>query len=126
MADKITNDITLLFKTKLDEKSKQEVGKNLKSLLENAAIGFDEAETKRNLEPIVRMMQKLFNKAEIAFDADKLLSMPSRQALQEMAKMGAYTPDQIKAYAMANYDAKYVRASTDALGDYMEIYVEMV
>ena len=87
MADKITNDITLLFKTKLDEKSKQEVGKNLKSLLENAAIGFDEAETKRNLEPIVRMMQKLFNKAEIAFDADKLLSMPSRQALQEMAKM---------------------------------------
>lgn len=87
MADKITNDITLLFKTKLDEKSKQEVGKNLKGLLENAAIGFDEAETKRNLEPIVRMIQALFNKAEIAFDADKLLAMPSRQALEEMAKM---------------------------------------
>ena len=87
MADKITNDITLLFKTKLDEKSKQEVGKNLKSLLENAAIGFDEAETKRNLEPIIRMMKRLFDKAEIAFDADQLLAMPSRQALQKMAEM---------------------------------------
>ena len=87
MADKITNDITLLFKTKLDEKSKQEVGKNLKSLLENAAIGFDEAETKRNLEPIIRMMKRLFDKAEIAFDADQLLAMPSRQALQKMAEI---------------------------------------
>jgi len=87
MADKITNDITLLFKTKLDEKSKQEVGKNLKSLLENAAIGFDEAETKRNLEPIIRMMKKLFDKAEIAFDADQLLAMPSKQALQKMAEI---------------------------------------
>lgn len=87
MADKITNDITLLFKTKLDEKSKQEVGKNLKNLLENAAIGFDEAETKRNLEPIIRMMKRLFDKAEIAFDADELLTMPSRQALQKMADM---------------------------------------
>ena len=87
MADKITNDITLLFKTKLDEKSKQEIGKNLKSLLENAAIGFDEAETKRNLEPIIRMMKRLFDKAEIAFDADQLLAMPSRQALQKMAEM---------------------------------------
>lgn len=87
MADKITNDITLLFKTKLDEKSKQEVGKNLKSLLENAAIGFDEAETKRNLEPIVKMMKGLFDKAEIAFDADQLLAMPSRQALQKMAEI---------------------------------------
>lgn len=87
MADKITNDITLLFKTKLDEKSKQEIGKNLKSLLENAAIGFDEAETKRNLEPIIRMMKRLFDKAEIAFDADQLLAMPGRQALQKMAEM---------------------------------------
>lgn len=87
MADKITNDITLLFKTKLDEKSKQEIGKNLKGLLENAAIGFDEAETKRNVEPIIQMIKRLFDKAEIAFDADKLLSMPSRQALEEMAKM---------------------------------------
>ena len=87
MADKITNDITLLFKTKLDEKSKQEVGKNLKSLLENAAIGFDEAETKRNLEPIIRMIKRLFDKAEIAFDADQLLAMPSRQALQKMAEI---------------------------------------
>lgn len=87
MADKIVNDITLLFKTKLDEKSKQEVGKNLKGLLENAVIGFDEAETKRNLEPIVQMMKRLFDKAEIAFDADELLSMPSRQALEKMAKM---------------------------------------
>lgn len=89
MADKITNDITLLFKTKLDEKSKQEVGKNLKNLLKNAAIGFDEAETKRNLEPIVKMMKRLFDKAEIAFDADQLLAMPSRQALQKMAEMEA-------------------------------------
>lgn len=87
MADKITNDITLLFKTKLDEKSKQEIGKNLKGLLENAAIGFDEAETKRNVEPIIQMIKRLFDKAEIAFDADKLLSMPSRQALEEMAKI---------------------------------------
>ena len=87
MADKITNDITLLFKTKLDEKSKQEVGKNLKSLLENAAIGFDEAETKRNLEPIIRMMKRLFDKAEMSFDADQLFAMPSRQALQKMAEM---------------------------------------
>lgn len=87
MADKITNDITLLFKTKLDEKSKQEVGKNLKSLLENAAIGFDEAEIKRNLEPIVKMMKRLFDKAEIAFDADQLLAMPGRQALQKMSEM---------------------------------------
>ena len=87
MADKIINDFTVLFKTKLDEKSKQEVGKNLKNLLENAAIGFDEAETKRNLEPIIRMMKQLFDKAEIAFDADQLLAMPSRQALQKMAEM---------------------------------------
>lgn len=87
MADKITNDITLLFKTKLDEKSKQEIGKNLKGLLENAAIGFDEAETKRNVEPIIQMIKRLFDKAEIAFDADKLLAMPSRKALEEMAKI---------------------------------------
>lgn len=87
MADKITNDITLLFKTKLDEKSKLEVGKNLKGLLENAVIGFDETETKKNLQPIIRMMKMLFDKAEMAFDADELLGMPSRQALQAMADL---------------------------------------
>lgn len=89
MADKITNDITLLFKTQLDEKSKQEVGKNLKGLLENAVIGFDEAEIKKNLQPIIRMMKMMFDKAEMKFDADKLLGMPSRQALQEVASMTA-------------------------------------
>ena len=56
----------------------------------------------------------------------KVLDIVYLGFMQEMAKMGAYTPAQIKAYAMANYDAKYARASTDKLGDYMEIYVEMV
>ena len=87
MANKIVNDITLLFNTKLDENSKREVGKNLKSLLENAVIGFDEAETKKNLQPIIQMMKRMFDKADMAFDADKLLGMPSRQALQAMADL---------------------------------------
>ena len=87
MSERIINDFTVLFRTKLDEKSKQEIGKNIKSLLENAAISFDETETQRNLEPIIRMMKKLFDKAEIAFDADQLLAMPSRQALQKLAEM---------------------------------------
>lgn len=89
MADKITNDITLLFKTKLDDKSKQEVGKNLKGLLENAVIDFDEAEIKKNLVPIINMIRVLFEKADMKFDADKLLQMPSRQALQKVADMSA-------------------------------------
>ena len=89
MADKIINDFTVLFKTKLDEKSKQEVGKNLKGLLENAVIGFDEAETKKNLVPIIRMVQKLFDKAEMKFDADELIGMPSRDALQKVADITA-------------------------------------
>ena len=89
MADKITNDITLLFKTKLDEKSKQEVGKNLKEILGNAAIGFNEAETQKNIKPIIQMLKKLFDKAELSFDADELFNMPSDQALQKLAQISA-------------------------------------
>lgn len=83
----ITNEITLLFKTRLDEKSKTEIGKNLKGLLENAVITFDEAEIKKSLQPIVQMMKTMFDKAGMAFDADKLLGMPSKQALQSMANL---------------------------------------
>lgn len=83
----ITNEITLLFKTRLDEKSKTEIGKNLKGLLENAVITFDEAEIKKSLQPIVQMMKMMFDKAGMAFDADKLLGMPSKQALQSMANL---------------------------------------
>lgn len=89
MADKIVNDITLLFKTKLDDKSKNEIGKQLKGILENAVIGFDETEAKNNLVPIINMMQKLFDKAEIKFDADKLFQMPSQEALQAIANISA-------------------------------------
>lgn len=89
MADKIINDITLLFKTKLDDKSKQEIGKNLKGLLENAVISFDEAETKHNVEPIIKAIKKLFEQADMKFDADKLLEMPSREALQKVADITA-------------------------------------
>lgn len=83
----VEHKLRLLIETQLDEKQKQQVGKQLKNILEGAAIGFDEAETKRNLEPIIRMMKRLFDKAEIAFDADQLLAMPSRQALQKMAEI---------------------------------------
>lgn len=85
-ADKIINDITLLFKTKLDEKSKQEVGKQLKGILENAVITFDEAESRKNLMSIITMLNALFEKAEIkGLDVERLLKMPSQEALREIA-----------------------------------------
>ena len=71
------------------------------------------------------LQQEYMGQGAMAFGG-KVLDIVYLGFMQEMAKMGAYTPAQINAYAMANYDAKYVRASTDKLGDYMEIYVEMV
>ena len=85
----VEHKLRLLLETSLDDDSKQKVGKQLKSILEGAAIGFDEAETKRNLEPIIRMIQKLFDKAEMKFDADKLLGMPSQKALKSVADITA-------------------------------------
>lgn len=85
----VEHKLRLLIETELDEKDKQKVGKQLKSILEGAAIGFDEAETKKNITPIIRMIQKLFDKAEMKFDADKLLSMPSQEALKKVAEMAA-------------------------------------
>lgn len=89
MANKIKNEIELLFKTKLDEKSKQEIGKNLKDLLGNAAISFNEAETRKNVQPIIQMLKKMFDKAELSFDADELFNMPSDKALQKLAQISA-------------------------------------
>lgn len=83
----LTDEIKLLFRTSVADKDVKEVSKNIKSALENAAISFNEAETKRNLEPIVRMIQRVFDQAEMAFDADQLLAMPSQQALQKLAEM---------------------------------------
>lgn len=85
----VEHKLRLLIETELDEKQKQQVGKQLKTILEGAAIGFDEAETKKNLMPIIRMIQKLFDKAEMKFDADKLLGMPSQKALQSIADIAA-------------------------------------
>ena len=85
----VEHKLRLLIETELDEKQKQQVGKQLKTILEGAAIGFDEAETKKNLTPIIRMIQKLFDKAEMKFDADKLLGMPSQKALQSIADITA-------------------------------------
>lgn len=89
MANKIINDFTILFKTVLDEKSKQEVGKNIRGLLNNAVISFDESEIKRNVVPIVNMIQQVFDKAGIKFDGEKLLGMSGKDALQSMANMKA-------------------------------------
>lgn len=89
MANKIINDFTVLFKTVLDEKSKQEVGKNIRGLLNNAVISFDESEIKRNIVPIVNMIQQVFDKAGIKFDGEKLLGMSGKDALQSMANMKA-------------------------------------
>lgn len=85
----VEHKLRLLIETELDEKQKQQVGKQLKNILEGAAIGFDEAETKKNLTPIIRMIQKLFDKAEMKFDADELIGMPSREALQKVANITA-------------------------------------
>lgn len=85
----VEHKLRLLIETELEESQKQKVGKQLKGILEGAAIGFDEAETKKNLVPIVRMIQRLFDKAEMKFDADKLLGMPSQQALQKIADITA-------------------------------------
>ena len=82
----VEHKLKLLFDTKLDEKSKQQVGKQIKGILENAVISFDEAEAKRNLESVIRTLNKLFSKADMeGFNVEKLLQMPSLQALQEMA-----------------------------------------
>lgn len=88
MADSVNvqHKLQMLFETKLDEKSKQQVGKQIKGMLENSVISFDESEAKRNLESVIRTLNKLFSKAEMeGFDTEKLLKMPSLQALQEMA-----------------------------------------
>lgn len=88
MADSVNvqHKLQMLFETKLDEKSRQQVGKQIKGMLENAVISFDEAEARHNLESIIKMMNKLFSKAEMeGFDSEKLLKMPSQQALQEIA-----------------------------------------
>ena len=88
MADSVNvqHKLQMLFETKLDEKSKQQVGKQIKGMLENAVISFDEAEARHNLESIIKMMNRLFSKAEMeGFDVEKLLKMPSQQALQEIA-----------------------------------------
>ena len=85
----VEHKLRLLIETELDEKAKQQVGKQLKNILGGASIGFDEAEIKKNLIPIVRMVQMLFNKADMKFDADKLLGMPSRDALQKIADITA-------------------------------------
>ena len=82
----VEHKLKLLFDTKLDEKSKQQVGKQIKGMLENAVISFDEAEAKHNVESIIRMINRLFAKAEMeGLDTEKLLKMPSQQALQEIA-----------------------------------------
>lgn len=85
----VEHKLRLLLETKLDEKQKQQVGKQLKGILEGAVIGFDEAETKKNLLPIINTIKQLFDKAEIKFDADKLLQMPSQDALREVANLTA-------------------------------------
>lgn len=87
MASREINEIELLFNTSISEESQKKVGRQLKAILEGAAIGFNEAETKKNLIPIIRMIQMLFDKAEMKFNADELLAMPSREALQKMADM---------------------------------------
>ena len=67
MADSVNvqHKLQMLFETKLDDKSKQQVGKQIKGMLENAVISFDEAEAKRNLESVIRTLNKLFSKAEM-------------------------------------------------------------
>lgn len=87
MAKKITDEIKLLFRTSIADQDLKEVSQNLKNALSNAVIGFDEAEIKREVEPIIRMIQKLFDKAEMKFNADELLGMPGRDALQRVANM---------------------------------------
>ena len=102
MADSVNvqHKLQMLFETKLDDKSKQQVGKQIKGMLENAVISFDEAEARHNLESIIKMMNKLFSKAEMeGFDAEKLLKMPSQQALQEIASRA--TEDFQKAFDQA-------------------------
>ena len=90
MADTtVKHKLELLIHTKLDDAQKAKVGKDLKAILEGAAIGFNEAETQKNLKPIINMVQKMFEKAEMKFDADKLLAMPSQEALQELANITA-------------------------------------
>lgn len=85
----VEHKLKLLIETQLDEGSKQQVGKQLKGILEGAAIGFNEAETKKNLMPIIHMIQKLFEKADMKFDASELLAMPSQEALQKLANITA-------------------------------------
>ena len=63
MADKLTDEIRLLFRTSIQEKDIKEVSKNIKSALENAVITFDEAEIKKEIIPVIQMLQKLFAKA---------------------------------------------------------------
>ena len=87
MADKLTDEIKLLFRTSIQDKDIKEVSKNIKSALENAVITFDEAEIKKEIVPVIQMLQKLFAKAEMKFDAEKLFAMPSREALQKIANI---------------------------------------
>lgn len=85
----ITHEIDILFNTKLDKKHQEKVGQQIRNMLENAVISFDEADAKSQIQSIVHMMEQLFAKAEIAFDADKLLGKNSMDALRDLAAISA-------------------------------------
>lgn len=86
----VEHKLKLLFDTQLDTKSKEQVGRQIKGMLENAVISFDEAEAKKNLKSIITTLNRLFDKAELeGFDTDELLKMPSQKALQEIASLTA-------------------------------------
>ena len=61
----VVQQIKFLLETELDEKSKIQVGKDLKSVLEDAVIAFDKSETEKNLKPIVAMINSVLKKADM-------------------------------------------------------------
>ena len=61
----VVQQIKFLLETELDEKSKIQVGKDLKSILEDAVIAFDKSETEKNLKPIVAMINSVLKKADM-------------------------------------------------------------
>ena len=61
----VVQQIKFLLETELDEKSKIQVGKDLKSVLEDAVIAFDKSETEKNLKPIIAMINSVFKKADM-------------------------------------------------------------
>lgn len=61
----VVQQIKFLLETELDEKSKIQVGKDLKSVLEDAVIAFDKSETEKNFKPIVAMINSVLKKADM-------------------------------------------------------------